>query len=350
MIAATGEFNKALKDYFGAECGAYTAITAEEIRKQTFNVKAVIRDLLIEKVGRANIPAQGSPLSTMHFMLSEDLSKKFTSPRDIVCKFSKPDRDEMTIYFSTESFIQKSSLSAGDYWGIYFKAGSAQPWFTYLNSFVMDYVQQAFTGEIEIEPDEIHILMKDSTQLIKPLTYTIKVDDLTVENIASPSFEDFLSKPAAKKIGTTLTVNTINMKRIMENKKIKGNRGEEIVVRVEKEKLNSCGRSDLAGTVEWRSHIIDGLGYDIESWETDESGKNERRIFIEVKSTSAGAIEPFFISANEVSISQIKGDDYYIYRVYNIKPDSDKVGYYRIAGNVENNFELVPQTYMAFMK
>ncbi|MEG0835392.1 MAG: DUF3883 domain-containing protein [Anaerovoracaceae bacterium] len=350
MIAQTGKFNQALKDYFDAECGAYTAITDEEIRKQTFNVKAVIRDLLIEKVGRSNIPAHGSNASTMGFMLSDDLSKRFASPRNISCKFSKPGKDEMTIYFSSESFIQKSSLSLGDYWCIYFKDGSSQPWFGYINLFVMDYIQQSHIGDIDIEPDEVNILAKDSTKTIKSLTYTIRVDDLTIANTEPPSLENFLSKPRAMRAGTTFTTSTVNMRRIMENKKIKGNRGEEIVVRIEKEKLNACGRRDLADKVEWRSRMIDGLGYDIESWETDKDGKNEKQIFIEVKSTSAGELEPFFISTNEVSVSKTKGDDYYIYRVYNLKPNSKTVGYFRISGNVENNFELIPQTYIAFAK
>lgn len=350
MIASTGKFDNALKNFFGAECGAYTAITAEEIRKQTFSVKAVIRDLMINKVGKASIPAQGAPSSTMRFMLSEDLAKKFVSPRDITCKFSKPDKDEMTIYFSSGSFIQKSSLSPGDYWCIYFKAGSNQPWFGYLNSFVMQYIHQVFAGEIEIEPDEVDVLTKDSTKTVKELKYTVVVDRLTIENTEPPSFDSFLSRPAAKASSTILTVNTANMKRIVENKKVKGNRGEEIVIRIEKDKLIAAGRPDLADGVEWKAKIVDGLGYDIESWETDNDGKNEQKIFIEVKSTSAGELEPFFISANEVRVSKEKGDAYYIYRVYGLKPSGSTVGYYRICGDVERNFELAPQTFIAFVK
>lgn len=350
MIAQTGKFNQALKDYFDAECGAYTAITNEEIRKQTFNVKAVIRDLLIDKVGRSNIPAQGSNSPMMEFMLSEDLSKRFASPRNIACKFSKPDKDEMTIYFSAESFIPKSSLNPGDYWCIYFKPNNSQPYFGYLNSFVMDYVQQVFTGEFEIEPDEINMLTEDSTKIVKSLVYDITVGDLIIENTERPSFKDSLSKPSAKKNRATLEVSPPNMKRIMENKKIKGDRGEEIVVRIEKEKLSACGRTDLADTVKWRSHTVDGLGYDIESWETDKDGTNEKQIFIEVKSTSGGELEPFFISVNEVSVSKEKGDDYYIYRVYNLKPNSSTVKYFKIPGYVEDNFSLEPQTYIAFVK
>lgn len=349
-MAKTNEFNKALKDYFDADCGAYTSITAEEINKQTFNVKATIRNLLISKVGRENIPAQGAKSSTMSFMLSEDLAKRFDSPKEISCKFSKPNKNEMTIYFSSETFIPKSSLSEGDYWCIYFKEGSEQPWFGYLNESVMDYIQQFFTGEIEIEPDEVDVLTKNSSKVIKTITYSYEVENLTIENIEPPYSEKLLSKPKIKKRDIPFTVSATNADILMKNKKIKGNRGEEIVIRIEKEKLESVGRADLAKKVNWRAKLEDGLGYDIESWETDENGENERQIFIEVKSTSRGFLEPFFISSNEVEVSKIKGDDYFIYRVYNLKPTGENVGYYRIVGNVESNFNLVPQTYVAFLK
>ena len=124
-MESTGKFNEALKEHFDADSGAYTHITAEEIRKQTFNVKAVIKNLLVEKIGRGNIPAHGAVHSTMNFNLAEDLAARFGPSRNIVCKFSKPNKDEMTIYFSANDFIPKSELSAGDFWCIYFKSGDS---------------------------------------------------------------------------------------------------------------------------------------------------------------------------------------------------------------------------------
>jgi len=55
----------------------------------------------------------------------------------------------------------------------------------------------------------------------------------------------------------------------------------------------------------------DGLGYDILSY--NESGK---KIYIEVKTTRKGKTQPFYISKNELSCSEIEGNQYFIYRLY----------------------------------
>ena len=343
----TGEFNQVLKEYFGAECGAYTAITSEEINKQTFNVKAVIRNMLIRKIGRANIPAHGVVPSTMRFMLSEDLSLKFGEYRDIPCKFSKPDKDEMSIYFSNQEFIQKSNLAPNDYWCIYFKAGDKRPWFGFLEYSVMNFIQQNFVGEVSVEEDEIE---QDEKKEIVALTYKYEVDSLKITMTEIPSFTKLLSKPSKKVKAVNLTVSAKNMNRILDNKKIKGTRGEEIIMKAEREKLLKLKRPDLAERVQWKSREVDGLGYDIESYETDDDGKNERIIFIEVKSTSEDKLSPFFVSQNEINVSKEKGDNYYIYRVYDLKPNNKCIGFYRICGDIEQNFDLTPQVYMAKVK
>lgn len=346
-MKATGAFNQALKEHFGAECGAYTAITAEEIRKQTFNVKAVIRELLISKIGKSGIPSHGASSSTMTFMLAPDLAKKFGSSKDISCKFSKPNSDEMTIYFAGQSFIRKSSLTPGDYWCIFFKAGDSRPWFGFLNASVMNLIQQSFSGEVTIEPDEC---LEGMTKEIEALTYNYCVEDLKIIATDAPSYAELLSEPSSNDRIVSRVVLSKDLKRILDNKKIKGMRGEEIVVKVEKEKLLSLGRLDLAARVSWKSKDVDGLGYDIESYETDQDGKNERKIFIEVKSTSGNEFTPFFVSSNEIDVSKEKGNDYFIYRVYNLMPDSDIVNYYRVFGNIDDKFKLIPQSYMAVTK
>lgn len=57
----------------------------------------------------------------------------------------------------------------------------------------------------------------------------------------------------------------------------------------------------------------DGLGYDIVSY--DEKG-NE--LYIEVKTTIANKVDGFYLTHKELEIVKSKGDNYRLYRVYNL--------------------------------
>jgi hypothetical protein len=179
----------------------------------------------------------------------------------------------------------------------------------------MEFIQSQYVGNISIEGDEYTV---DSTKTVKPLTYKHDIDDLIIMESKCPSVANVLSKASNKGVAGNRTVSTSDMQCIMSNKKIKGNRGEEIVLRVEKDKLIAVNRHDLAAKVEWLSKNTDGLGYDIESYETDLDGKNERKIYIEVKATLQNELTPFFISRNELEVSKNKGNDFYLYRVFMI--------------------------------
>lgn len=131
--------------------------------------------------------------------------------------------------------------------------------------------------------------------------------------------------------------------------KIKGDFGEEAVMIMEKSKLTSLGRQDLAKEVEWVSKSIgDGLGYDIESWELFE--EEFQKIYIEVKTTTGRIDTPFDITENEISVSKELGDRYYIYRLFGIEKVTSKIDYYIIKGDVEKQFDLVPTSFKAYLK
>ncbi len=96
-----------------------------------------------------------------------------------------------------------------------------------------------------------------------------------------------------------------------------GRAGEEIVVRFEHERLWRAGKKALAERIE---HVSvsqgDGLGYDVLSF--DETGQER---LIEVKTTRFGSMTPFFVSANEVTVSDQRADVYYLYRLYDFRDD-----------------------------
>jgi hypothetical protein len=96
------------------------------------------------------------------------------------------------------------------------------------------------------------------------------------------------------------------------NRKL-GSLGEQFVIELERVRLRSAGRSDLADRVEHSSKIHgDGLGYDVTSYLPD-----GRVVRIEVKTTRLGPGTPFFMSPKELEYSRSTGEGYRLVRVYN---------------------------------
>lgn len=124
----TDSFNNYMREYFDAEIGAYTAATQTEIEKNTFNVKAVIRHMLEESLGKRNIPhAQNIGKQYIEFKICKKTIGVHEETKKIPCKYSKPDKDEMTIYFST-GIIEEFNMKPGDIWYVYFKTNDPAPW------------------------------------------------------------------------------------------------------------------------------------------------------------------------------------------------------------------------------
>lgn len=123
----TGLFTLKMNTFFGSEAGAYTAFTDREIQKSTYNVKSSIRNLMISRLGRENIPVVNvSEKQTIDFKICPKVNGASEQIQSIPCKFSKKDKDEMTIYFSSE-LLNMSEVGAGDIWYIYFVEDSNIP-------------------------------------------------------------------------------------------------------------------------------------------------------------------------------------------------------------------------------
>ncbi|WP_320408086.1 DUF3883 domain-containing protein [Marinobacter sp. MC3] len=120
-----------------------------------------------------------------------------------------------------------------------------------------------------------------------------------------------------------------------------GERAEEFVLRLEKQRLTAQGRPDLAADVEWSSKERgDGLGFDIRSF--DAAGDQER--FLEVKATNSGKYLPFFISENERAFSNDFSDAFRLYRVYEF---TTAPRFFILPGAIEQHVQLLPQNYRA---
>jgi hypothetical protein len=125
------------------------------------------------------------------------------------------------------------------------------------------------------------------------------------------------------------------------NLKRLGDRGEKIVMDLEKKRLTDAGRKDLAKKIERVSLKSDSFGYDILSFEID--GKNR---FIEVKATRSN-VGPanFFFTANEFQKAK-ETENYYIYMVYDVTSESPKIWAIKNPFYPENkNALMTPMTY-----
>lgn len=119
--------------------------------------------------------------------------------------------------------------------------------------------------------------------------------------------------------------------------------GEEAVVELERRRLHSAGKRKLAASVEHVSKTRgDGLGYDILSFE--ESGKER---LLEVKTTKSRAETPFFVSRNELQVSQDQAELFHLIRVFNFGPAPR---WYHLPGSIDATCELQESTFLAVPK
>lgn len=108
---------------------------------------------------------------------------------------------------------------------------------------------------------------------------------------------------------------------ILKKKQDLGLKGELQVIKYEKNRLNNLGKKDLANQVKHVSKDIgDGLGYDILSFNEDESF-----LYIEVKTTISSEKQDFYITKNELEFLKNESQAR-IYRVYNFSEDRNDIG------------------------
>jgi hypothetical protein len=122
-----------------------------------------------------------------------------------------------------------------------------------------------------------------------------------------------------------------------------GRRGEEFVLEFERKRVHDSGRRDLAGRIEWTSHVRgDGTGYDIQSFNADGTPR-----LIEVKTTGLGKYFPFNVTVNEVRCSEARAHEFHLYRVFHFGPDARL---YVLAGELSKSCHLDPTQYRAFVQ
>jgi hypothetical protein len=119
-----------------------------------------------------------------------------------------------------------------------------------------------------------------------------------------------------------------------------GRMGEEFALAFERARLLAAGRERLARQVE---HVAvtqgDGLGYDIRSFEPDGADR-----LVEVKTTRFGIETPFFVSRNEVGVSESRAEIYHTHRVFTFERNPRL---FILKGSLRVNCALTPVQFVA---
>ena len=121
------------------------------------------------------------------------------------------------------------------------------------------------------------------------------------------------------------------------------NLGEQFVFDLERFRLKTAGRDDLAQRVVWASRDIgDGLGFDILSF--DDADDTER--MLEVKTTGLGKFFPFYVTNNEVRCSEDIPNQFHLFRVFDFGREPRL---YILHGSLRELCQLDPVLYRAII-
>lgn len=117
-----------------------------------------------------------------------------------------------------------------------------------------------------------------------------------------------------------------------------GERGEKLVLEMEKKKLKEAIKSgkieSMENLLKWVSIEDDAAGYDILSYDVDE----QKAIYIEVKTTTSSKLTPFYMSESELDFSKKNSSQYHLYRVYNF--GKDVANYFELIGDISKSAEV----------
>lgn len=119
-----------------------------------------------------------------------------------------------------------------------------------------------------------------------------------------------------------------------------GRAGELLTIRFEQARLSLAGADHLAGQIEHVSEQRgDAEGYDVLSFE--ETGRER---LIEVKTTAFGKGTPFFVSPNQVRVSESTREQYHVYRLFRFRRDP---GLFVLPGAIRDTCSLEASEYRA---
>jgi Domain of unknown function (DUF3883) len=166
------------------------------------------------------------------------------------------------------------------------------------------------------------------------------VDDILASLVKPPSIPTLEKQQLRAEVRESTAKYNVDYLAQEANNISLGTAGEQFVIRFEQARLIHAGRDNLASRIE---HIAatrgNGAGYDVLSFETT----GQERL-IEVKTTSYGPLTPFFITRNEVDLSQRTAARYYLYRTFDFRR---RPKMFTKHGSIDRSFKLDSTQYVA---
>jgi Domain of unknown function (DUF3883) len=165
-----------------------------------------------------------------------------------------------------------------------------------------------------------------------------EVDDILAVLSAKP---EAASRPSgvSEPLRTGLRLPTNYIEREARNRSL-GNAGERFVLQYERARLLHAGHDRLAAKIEHTSLVRgDHEGYDVLSFE-----ENGAERLIEVKTTKYGIETPFYVTRNEVTVSEAHAARYQVYRLFGF---SKAPRLYTLPGAIRESCQLSAASYLA---
>lgn len=165
-----------------------------------------------------------------------------------------------------------------------------------------------------------------------------EVDDILAVLTQPPKLElpvDVAREPRAPLV----RLPTNYLEREARNRSL-GNAGELFVLNYERARLIRAGCEVLASQIEHTARVRgDYEGYDVLSFET--SGAER---LIEVKTTKYGSSTPFYVTRNEVAVSERRAAQYQLYRLFSFRSTPLL---YQLPGAIGNSCHLSAASFLA---
>lgn len=216
--------------------------------------------------------------------------------------------------------------------------------FPYIDGYkpFVNYQQLLFDVVAERVSADHHLESLVAADVIAPAA-TPTVEDILSVLVEKPSprrTADRVREPSPGSYGKTNRRPSIDyLQRESENQSL-GSAGEEFVVNYERARLIAARHEPLAAKIEHVSATRgDGDGFDILSYEV--SGRER---LIEVKTTKYGERTPFFVTSNEVRVSEREAEQYQLYRVFQFRK-APKL--FAVPGAISAGFALNPTKFLA---
>lgn len=201
--------------------------------------------------------------------------------------------------------------------------------------------QQLLKDEVAAQlANDVPLTLAPETIVASPATTILGISDLSDVIVPAPVRERDRSRGYERRVPAFAQRAPIDyLERESRNASL-GAAGEALALQVEHRRLWDAGYKQLAERIEHVSRSQgDGLGFDILSFETD-----GRQRLIEVKTTSFGAMTPFFASKREVAVSEERAQNFRLYRVFKFR-EAPKI--FILAGSIRESCDLDPVQFRA---